>query len=89
MAVPAPEARWVLVGRYSEDGPVDISRTVAKGEYGAVRVRTQDLERVIDEALGFKQPARGPSRAVIDSAMHRRCEVAPDEEQDDGKDMGR
>ena len=66
MAVPAPDARWVLVGRYNEDGPVDISRTVAKGEYGAARVRTQDLERVIDEALGFKQPAQGQFRAVIE-----------------------
>ena len=66
MAVPSADAEVVLVGRYNEDGPVDISRTVQKGEYGAVEVLTHDLERVIDEAFFLTQPARGQFRAVIE-----------------------
>ena len=64
-AVPANDARVVLIGRYGDDGVLDITPSLPKGEYGAVEVRIDDLERVIDEALGFRQVARGQFRAVM------------------------
>lgn len=57
LAVPAADAEVVLVGRYNEDGPVDISRTVPKGEHGAVKVLIEDLERVLDGAMGHGREA--------------------------------
>ncbi len=66
LAVPENNARVVLVGRYGDDGVLDITPSLPKGEYGAVEVRINDLERVIDEALGLTESVRGKFRAVIE-----------------------
>jgi len=52
--VPADDAEVVLVGRYTDgdNEPVDITRDLPAGELGPREVRTEDLQHVIDTAIG-------------------------------------
>lgn len=52
--VPADDADVVLVGRYTagDNEPVDITRDLSASELGPREVRTEDLQLVIDAAIG-------------------------------------
>ena len=60
--VPKDEAEVVLVGRYREgdNEPVDITRDLPASGIGPREVRTSDLARVIDIAIGFSPDRMRP-----------------------------
>ena len=87
--VPPDDAEVVFVGRYTDgdNEPVDITRELPAGELGPREVRTEDLQLVIDTALGAAaapervpdrsemEVARGPYRIEPDQASHG-CQLA-------------